>query len=166
MASAQQFIDGADKIYINHGVYIWGGNGEYIEDLRIKDIRIMEENNTENVSRDLLYISNCYHMGYDMKKARAVDCSGLVIAVLRDIGCIGKDEDYRARDLQDMCEKISLKNLRMGDLVFNKETAATHVGIHTGSNIVIESQGRDAGVVRRYLSSGSWVTGGRLPYFK
>ena len=100
-----------------------------------------------------------------MSKSKAVDCSGLCIAALRKIGAIKPSADYRARDLQAMCEKVKLKDLKAGDCVFNKTSGATHMGIFDGFK-VIEAQGRDVGVTRRDVPAGNWVIGGRLPYFK
>ena len=38
-----------------------------------------------------------------------------------------------------------------------------HVGVHVGNGMVIEAQGRDAGVVMRHLSYGGWTHQGRHP---
>ena len=81
------------------------------------------------------------------------------------MGAIKPSADYRARDLQAMCDKVPLKDLKAGDCVFNKSSGATHMGIFDGDK-VIEAQGRDVGVTRRNVSDGNWVTGGRLRYFK
>lgn len=164
MAKVEDFVNEVVDIYHNHGVYIWGGNGEHTVKLSIHAINAMETSQ-ENTARVLAYISKCYKEGYDMSKSRAVDCSGLCISALRTIGAIASTADYRARDLQAMCKKVSLKKLKAGDCVFNKASGATHMGIFDGY-MVIESQGRDVGVTRRDLSAGSWVAGGRLPYFK
>ena len=164
MAKIDDFINEVVDIYHNHGVYIWGGNGEHTVKLSIHSINAMETSQ-ENTARVLAYISKCYDKGYDMSKSKAVDCSGLCIAALRKIGAIKPSADYRARDLQAMCEKIELRKLKPGDCVFNKTSGATHMGIFDGFK-VIEAQGRDVGVTRRDVSAGSWVIGGRLPYFK
>ena len=164
MAKVDDFVNEVTDIYQNHGVYIWGGNGEHTVKLSIHNINAMETSQ-ENTSRVLSYISKCYGKGWDMSKSKAVDCSGLCIAALRKVGAIKSSDDYRARDLQAMCEKVELRNLQPGDCVFNKKSGATHMGIYDGYK-VIEAQGRDHGVTRRDVSAGSWVIGGRLPYFK
>ena len=104
--------------------------------------------------------------GYDLDSSRAVDCSGLTIAILRDMGCIKATEDYRARDLQKMSKAIKLDRLKPGDCVYNKESGATHMGIYAGYDMVIEAKGRDDGVVKRLISQGSWIIGGRLPWLE
>lgn len=165
MATAQAFVDGATIIWKNHGIYLWGGNGEYTKELRIKQI-YSQEQSMHDAARVLRHIADLLDNGYDLFQSRAVDCSGLAIAVLRDLKCIKATEDYRARDLQKMSKAIPLDKLVIGDCVYNKETAATHMGIFVGYGMVIEAKGRDDGVVKRKLSQGSWVTGGRLPFFK
>ena len=165
MATAQEFVDAAHKIWKNHGIYLWGGNCEKTGNLKINTIRNMEQS-AHDTARVLRHLADCYDAGYDMSASVACDCSGLVVGILRELKCIKPADDYRARDLQVMCKKITLNNLQTGDLVFNKETIATHVGIYTGFDMVIEAMGRDNGVVKRKLSQGKWVIGGRLPYFK
>ena len=164
-STADQFVNIITDIWKNHGIYLWGGNGEYTENLRLKQIRSQEQS-LHDVSRVLRHIADCYDAGYVMTKSRAIDCSGLVIAALRDLQCIKSTEDYRARDLQKMSKVVELDKLKPGDCVYNKEKDATHMGVYAGYNMVIESAGRDVGVVKRQLSAGKWVIGGRLPYIK
>lgn len=165
MATAADFVDGATIIWKNHGVYLWGGNGEYTKELKIKQI-YSQEQSMHDAARVLKHIADLLDNGYDLFSSRAVDCSGLAIAVLRDLKCIKGTDDYRARDLQKMSKPIPLEKLKAGDCVFNKESGATHMGIYAGYDMVIEAKGRDDGVVKRKLDQGKWVIGGRLPYFK
>lgn len=164
MATADEFVDGATMIWKNHGIYLWGGNGEYTKELRIKQI-YSQEQSMHDAARVLRHIADLLDAGYDLSKSRAVDCSGLAVAILRDLKCIKSNEDYRARDLQKMSRNVLLAKLKPGDCVFNKESGATHMGIYAGYDMAIEAQGRDAGVVKRKLDQGKWVIGGRLPYF-
>ena len=165
MATREEFCTEAKALASDHGIYWWGGNGEPTESLSIGQIKA-QETSLENTARVLRYIARCYEKGYDMKKSRACDCSGAVVYILRKLALIKPTADYRARDLQAMCKQVRLDRLKPADLVFNKTSAATHVGIYIGSNSVIEAQGRDAGIVKRSMSAGSWVIGGQLPYFK
>lgn len=160
-ASIDQFINEVTDIYDNHGIYLWGGNGELTKSLTIYKI-INDETGLTNASRVLSHISQLLKEGHDLTKSKAVDCSGLVVAALRKCGAIGPSSDYRACDLQKMCKSVKLKKLKKGDLVFNKSSEATHVGVYDGEK-VIEAQGRDVGVTRRDLSKGNWIIGGRLP---
>ena len=165
MASRIDFCNVVTDIYKTHGVYVWGGNGEYLERLTVGKIHDMEDTDG-NAARVFRFIAGCYDKGWNMTKSRCVDCSGLVIAGLRTIGAISANEDYRARDLQKMSKPIELNKLRPGDLVFNKMEAATHCGVYDGYDMVIEAMGRDKSITRTKLSSGKWVIGGSLKFFE
>ena len=165
MATREQFVEAANNIWKNHGVYLWGGNGESTPLLTFAKITAMETSR-HDAYRVMRHISELYDSGYDMSKSIAADCSGLIVKILRDLKCIPSTADYRARDLQAMSTKIKLSSLVPSDLVFNKEKTATHTGIYVGNDMVVEMMGRDRGCVKRRLSEGSWVIGGRLPYFK
>ena len=164
MADIDKFVEAVYYVYFDHGIYLWGGNGELTRSLTIGKI-IQMETNLNNAARVLKHISELLRQGEDLELSRAVDCSGLVVYALRSCGAVSKDFDTTAKGLQKKCEAVELTKLRKGDLVFNKKKDASHVGIFDG-NLVIESQGRDRGVTRRDISAGSWVIGGRLPYFK
>lgn len=165
MGIREQICEEAMALASAHGIYLWGGNGEPTESLTVAQIRA-QETSLDNVARVLRFIASCYDKGYDMKKSRACDCSGTVVYILRKLGLIKPTADYRARDLQSMSEKVRLDKLKPADLVFNKTSGATHVGIYIGSNQVVEARGRDYGIVQRSLAAGSWVIGGKLPYIK
>lgn len=163
------FCNKLEHAYRSHSVYIATGNGELTESLTIAKIHKMEKdygvNVPSNTGRDLEFIAKLYRQGYDLSESIACDCSGLLVWALRGIGAIPKTADYRAKDFQKMSKVVSLKNLKAGDLVFDKPSDASHVGAYIGNDYVIESKGRDYGVVKRKLSEGKWVAGGSLPYF-
>ena len=180
MATRQEFCDAMTEVYKNHGVYIGTANGEYTETLTVGRIHEMEKTYARRDSkgnplwnsdtrRDFAYIGKCYEQGWDMSKSRAGDCSGIIVGVMRDLSIISKTADYRARDFQTKSTPVELKDVQPADLVFDKKKDATHVGtvvaIENGIAIVVESKGRDAGVVRRKLSEGNWVIAGRLDWF-
>lgn len=169
LISRTDFCNKMEHAYKTHGVYIATGNGELTETLTIKQIHKMEKDYGVNVSantgRVLEFIAKQYRLGYDLSESIACDCSGLIVWALRGLGAIPKTADYRAKDFQKMSKVVSLKNLKAGDLVFDKPSEATHVGIYVGNEYTIESKGRDYGVVKRKLSEGKWVAGGTLPYF-
>lgn len=173
MATRQQFCDAMIKVYENHGVYIGTANGEYTESLTIGQIKQKEidygydrEKTNRNIRRDLAYIGKCYESGFDMSRSIAGDCSGIIVGVMRSLGIISATADYRARDFQAKSTPIALANLQYADLVFDKKKEATHVGTYVGDGMVVESKGRDAGVVYRKVSEGGWVVGGRLDWFE
>ena len=165
MGIREQICEEAMALASAHGIYLWSGNGELTEGHTIGSIRA-KETSLENAARVLRFIASCYDKGYDMKKSRACDCSGTVVYILRKLGLIKPTADYRACDLQAMSEKVRLDKLKPADLVYNKTSGATHVGIYIGSNQVVEARGRDYGIVQRSLAAGSWVIGGKLPYIK
>ena len=173
MATRKQFCDAINEVWKNHGVYIGTANGEYTEKLTIGKIHDMEVNygyskatTDKNIRRDLAYIGKCYENGYDMSKSRAGDCSGIIVGVMRDLGIIKPTSDYSAKMFQKAAKSVGLNDLQAGDLVFDKTTDATHVGVYVGNNMVVESKGRDDGVVKRKRTEGKWVVGGRLDWFE
>lgn len=144
--------------------YVWGAQGERVDnraDLE-KWVR-RKETSRANAERALAYI----------KKAAktplyAFDCSGLIIHWLCDIkGLI--DHDTNAQGLYKQCKqrgKLGAWQMQSGDFVFRYSFAKgkmAHVGVYVGNGMVIEAQGRDAGVVMRYQSYGGWTHQGRHP---
>lgn len=179
MATRQEFCDAMNEVYKNHGVYIGTANGEYTLDIagkfyemekkydrRDKDGKSLTYSDT---ARDYEYLAKCYRSKFDMSKSRAGDCSGIIVGVMRDLSIIKPTADYRAKDFQAKATPVPLADLQPADLVFDRKKDATHVGvvekIESGIPFVIESRGRDYGVVRRKLSEGNWVIGGRLDWF-
>lgn len=164
MSKRDDFCNEVNDIWLNHGIYVWGGNGELVE----KNSKLIFTNETSpsNISRVLRTIALFYDRGYNMSKAQMVDCSGLVVSALRKLKLISQADDYRAKDLQKMSKAVKLAELKPGDLVFNALSDASHVGVYVGYDMVIESEGRLYGVVKRQLSEGSWKIGGRLKYFE
>ena len=175
MATRQEFCDGMEEVYRNHGVYIGTANGEYTESLTVGRIHQMEKTYARRDSkgkplwdsdtrRDFAYIGKCYEQGFDMSKSRAGDCSGIIVGVMRDLAIIGKTADYRAKDFQAKSTPVELKDLQNADLVFDKKKDAGHVGVFY-DGFIIESRGRDYGVTRRPLKDTNFVIGGRLDWF-
>lgn len=172
MATRDNFVQAAIRCYENHDVYIGTGNGEKLEDLTIGKIHKMEQiyngagkTADRDTRRDLAFVGSCYEQGLDMSKATAEDCSGLVVKIARELGIIKPSSDYRARDLQKMAVKISLNSLQPGDLVFDKLSDASHVGIYC-YGYVIDSRGRDKGVIKSPVYDSKWVIGGRMEWFE
>lgn len=172
MATRQQFCDEMERVYNGHGVYIGGANGEKTESLTIGKIRQLEENypnrnHASDIKRDLTYIGNCYGKGWSMKDSYSGDCSGEVVGAQRRLKIISESADYNCRSYMAVCKTVGLNDLQPSDLVFNKATEPSHMGvcvaIENGKPIIVESKGRDDGVVRRPVNEGGWVVGGRLP---
>lgn len=173
MATRQQFCDAMIEVYQNHGVYIGTGNGQKTEELKIGDVRRMEVNygydkakTNTNIRRDLYYIGKCYEKGWDMSASRAGDCSGQPVGCLRRLGVISEKSDYNCRTFMAASTPVKLDELQPADLVFNKKSEPSHMGVYVGDGYVVESKGRDDGVVKRKVSEGPWVVGGRLDWFE
>lgn len=191
MATRKEFCDGVIEDYENHSVYIGTGNGELVESLTVGQIHKMEETYARrddkgkplwnsDTRRDFAFIGKCYDQGYDMSKASAEDCSGLPTHVMRKLGIIKPTADYNCRTFQKACKEVPLKDVQPADLVFNAKikydeskkeyvSTASHMGVVTsienGVVYIIESRGRDYGVVKRPLKDTSFVIGGRLDWF-
>lgn len=144
--------------------YVWGAQGERVDNRADLDKWVRrKETSRRETERALAYI----------KKAAktplyAFDCSGLIVHWLRDIrGLI--DSDTNAQGLYRQCKqqgKLGAWQMQAGDLVFRYSSAKgkmAHVGVYVGNGMVIEAQGRDAGVVMRHLSYGGWTHQGRHP---
>lgn len=172
MATRQEFVDAMLDLYDNHGVYIGTGNGEETEKLTIGQIAKMEKSYgrkswQDDIRRDLTFIGECYANGYDMSKSRAGDCSGQIVGVLRRLGVIAVNQDYRAKDFQKLAYHVKFSDLQPGDLVFDTEYEnAGHIGVYIGDGCTIDCRGRDLGVVKQYLDSYKWKGAGRLDWFE
>ena len=144
--------------------YVWGAQGERVDnrpDLE-KWVRRKETSRRET-DRALAYIKKA-----TKTPLYAFDCSGLIVHWLRDIrGLI--DSDTNAQGLYRQCKqrgKLGAWQMQAGDLVFRYSFAKGkmgHVGVYVGNGMVVEAQGRDAGVVMRHLSYGGWTHQGRHP---
>ena len=121
---------------------------------------IQMETTTNNASRVLKRVATCVSR-FDMSKARYFDCSGLVIWLLQQLGLI--KTDYTANGIYNsLCYAISKKELKDGDLCFiSSDGKKTHVGIYSTKYGVIESNGRDTGVIESEMSS-KWTVFARL----
>lgn len=74
--------------------------------------------------------------------------------------------DMSSRGIYSMCAKIDRQNLIRGDLVFRHDGERIyHVGVYIGDGRVIESKGRDYGVIEAGIDrwgTGYWNRFGRL----
>ena len=172
MATREEYCKILEKMYRAHSIYVGGANGEKVRNMDLADYQKCEniyggtENEiNRNIARDLRFVAKCVENGYNMDDSQACDCSGLEVSALREAGIIGKTDDYRARDFQAMSDPVPLDNLLPGDFVFNKINASSHMASYVGDGMVIESRGRDYGVVKRKVSAGNWVIGGRKDWF-
>ena len=148
---------------VGKGVYVWGGNGEILDDLT-EALALVERHETseENIRRVCALIAK--RMEAHVSTIRAFDCSGLVYWALHALGL--QKYDVSSRGLFALCKPITESELIPGDLVFHHDgTQIVHVGVCVGSEQV-ECKGRDVGVVRNKRKSGYWNRFGRWKAFE
>lgn len=144
-------------------IYVWGGNGEEMTPARIKRM----ENSDANYQRALALYNKKVAEGMD--PVLGYDCSGLVSKFLQNEGIVTKKRN--CRHLANMCVKVKeltdVSELERGDLLFrwNSKDSYYHVGVFISENEVIESKGRDYGVVEFAINAfgkDHWNRWGRL----
>ncbi|MBR0026308.1 MAG: C40 family peptidase [Clostridia bacterium] len=148
-------------------LYVWGGDGEEMTPALIRRM----ENNGENAARAIVLYEKRNREG--KTPLLGYDCSGLISRFLEDHGMA---EDKRnCNHLAAMCGTVyemgKGENLRPADQLFRYDAKKPyfHVGVYVGEGMVIESKGRDEGVVKRPLNAsgaGYWNRRGRLACFE
>lgn len=144
-------------------IYVWGAQGQRDNQITESWIRSRETSST-NAERAIKFWKKRKAEG--RKPLYAFDCSGLIMYYIQNLKKWSKG-DASSNGLLNMCKKLSKTQLKPGDLVFRvSKGEAYHVGVYIGDNQVIESKGRDDGVVKRDINaSGSnyWNRFGELP---
>lgn len=160
-----EFIDYLELQVVNHSIYVWAGQGEGYNVISDKWIEKMETS-AANATR----AKNFWHKQCDLgfaKVLRAFDCSGL--------GMTWIEKHFPYPDMTaygmytTLCEPITKSQLKRGDWVFKKNSDGkiSHIGYIVDTSLnVIESQGRDYGVVKRPLTATTWTVYGRPKIFK
>lgn len=162
MKNNEKFLKLARDEIKNNSLYLWGGQGESVEKTTPEKIQKMETSQG-NAARILKTLSAKLTAGCNMKKAKYFDCSGLVVDLLQRMELI--TNDYTADGIyKELCEPVKITDLKKGDLCFiDKDGKKVHVGIWDKENKqVIESAGRDLGVVGRGMNKNGWNAFGRL----
>lgn len=137
--------------------YVWGARGQCLDDLDVQKFVEEKETSTENCNRAMAFITNSAK-----KPLYAFDCSGLICGFLMAKGLSGR---VNSRTMYAKSTRIRRDELQPGDLVFrykykkNADGVGTykyiyHVGVYVGNDKVIESKGRDDGVVMRGINAG------------
>lgn len=145
--------------------YVWGAQGECISTMKNFPawVKKMETSNT-NYNRAMNFIKKS-----PKNPLYAFDCSGLGVYFLLEQGLI--KSDISSRDMYRSCKKINRADLQPGDFVFRHNGVKIHhVGYYVGKDkdgnmMVIESFGRDLGVVERRIDAsgtGYWNRYGRF----
>lgn len=158
---------GADRKIV--GIYVSGGQGEQAPKLSDKWIVRMEQDAGQR-QRAL----DAYHKAQENLKPgqtiKAFDCSGLIMYFLQNKK--GISDDRTARGIYStLCNPIQADMLYPGDLVFRTDASGkiVHCGIvlpeiDNKMFSILESKGRDYGVVQSFfrVGSGTWNRYGRL----
>lgn len=144
-------------------LYVWGAQGECLSCISDPEGYIRtEEISDKNAKRAIALYRRRVAEG--MSPIEAYDCSGLIVKFLLDEKLI--KADVSSRGLYSVCDKLERKDLKPGDLVFRHNGVRIyHVGAYVGGGKVIESMGRDDGVVCRDINAsgtGYWNRYGRL----
>lgn len=165
MTKRQEFVENVKKEVTNNSIYVWGGQGELLEQLTLSKIESMEGNDPKQVERILKTVSKKYPDG--MKKSRCFDCSGLITYHLIKLGLLMFDTT--ADGLYRKCKPITKRELLPGDLVFTvKNNKATHVAMVSEVNgdviKLVEAVGRDVGIAETALTT-KFNKYGRFPNF-
>lgn len=158
MSKRDAFIDAA-RSQVKHGIYVWGGNGENLLTMSDPEAWIRKkETSKENADRAI----NLFRAREDdgIFPIQAFDCSGLVYWCQKHAG-VGYG-DKTANGYWKECEPV--EETKAGDLVFHHNgIKCTHVGIFDEDGYVIESMGRDVGVVKSHrFDKNYWNRKGRL----
>lgn len=174
MSKLQRFLKYLKRQVESHSLYLWGGQGEYVEKKGRVDMQFIAsmEQSAGTAKSVADKIIDCYKNGYDMSKARFFDCSGLGVYFFLKYGFI--EHDMTAAELYRRCKSHpSPDNLKPGDMVFKAKTANGygHVGYVSGYDetsgepLITEARGRAYGVQERVLSVGEWIDTGRTDWF-
>ncbi|MDD5298028.1 MAG: C40 family peptidase [Rhodocyclaceae bacterium] len=114
------------------------------------------ENAQEIVKSGFAYMGVDYRRGGTSAET-GFDCSGLVRRVFGD--AFGVDLPHNARAISKEGTKISVKDLKPGDLVFFNTLRKTfsHVGIYVGNNLFLHAPSSGGGVRLDDLRERYWV---------
>lgn len=154
MTLIQQFI-----AYLGEHIgdaYVWGARGQCLSSMADPEKWIRaRETSSVNAERAIKFMA-----ASEKRPLYAFDCSGLICGFLMAKGLSGR---VNSRTMYAKSARIHRDELQPGDLVFryrdkDKSGGGTykyiyHVGVYVGSDKVIESKGRDDGVVLRGINA-------------
>lgn len=151
-----------------NSIYVWGGQGEIVMETPLIKIEKMETSYS-NFKRIVNLVNNIIQRDKSIQNARMFDCSGLGTFWLVKEGLL--KSDTTADGLYHKCTLKPIKDIRKGDFVFKVTTTtvkdmktgtvkevkkATHIGyVVDDKKTIVEAYGRDKGVVKNKLYSGS-----------
>lgn len=163
---------------VNRAIYVRGAQGENVLAKPDPEVWIREMETTRragysqhideynrNAERAIALFRQRRAAG--INPVRAFDCSGLIVYYALDIAEIIK-KDYSAAGIyKSLCTiKLDGPATIRGQLIFKKSAESgeiTHVGIYVGNGQLIESRGRDYGVIARAYNPDEWQLAGEWP---
>lgn len=131
-------------------LYVWGAQGESIRSIVATWIK-SKETSSKNAQRVMNHLEKLLEHNLFF-----YDCSGLGVKWLLEKKLI--KSDMTANSMYKICTPIKKTQLKKGDWVFIKNASGimTHIGYIVDDNLsVVESAGRDVGVIKRDFSQGS-----------
>lgn len=137
------------RMFRYHGLYLWGGQGELVNQLSNDDIRD-REGDTANALKVINFMNMLKAYNLVKKDTRAFDCSGLICWALVEVGREKKGFDMKADNLFEHYPHYT--KLAPGMLVHRKG----HIACYIGYDHVIEARGRDWGVVISPFNKEDW----------
>ena len=165
MGKLDTFISYLETQVKNHSIYVFGAQGEGYPTITASWIAKMETT-PRNAERAIAHWKKECELGYE-KVLKAFDCSGLGMYELHIL--FGYPDATADTMFKKYCEQITKAQLKRGDWVFKRNSVGkcTHIGYVVDDNLnVIESKGRDYGVVKLPFSRGEWNCYGRPSCFK
>jgi hypothetical protein len=163
MNKREKFLEAA-RSQVGKGIYVWGAKGQDLLAMDNPEAWIRKKETTStNAKKALVLFAKRKREG--VNPIRAFDCSGLVYwaNTEADIGY----PVLNSRAFYRECDPV--EQLEAGDLVFHHNgIQIVHVGIYNGDGYVLESMGRDEGVVltKRNNWESYWNRRGRLKKLK
>lgn len=149
LTQRDKFLNTAKKILDNHGIYLWGGQGEKVLSLTFEDIR-KKETSADNARKVWSRICIEDKLGWLTNKTKAFDCSGYVCYCLVKSGREDKGFDINADGLAKRYPKT--EKLTEGCLLHR----SNHIGIYIGDGFLLEAKGRNYGITLSPYNYKEW----------
>lgn len=162
MGQLQEFLDYLGEQADNHGIYVWGAQGQGSGTVTEAWIR-KKEKNTGGYTNGQTYADAA--VAYWKKQCalgygdvlRAFDCSGLGVYWLYNCKRLFSG-DKNANGMMAACRIVDFSARKKGCWLFRVNSAgrATHIGYMVDDTNVVHAKGRAYGVVREVAKASYW----------